>query len=361
MNILVIDDSEAAQIAFEQVLSHEGYVVTSALTAEEGLQSIRKEAPDLIVLDVQLPDVLGTDLCEILKKDPATRYIPILMCTGHKNVVHGLNQGADDYMVKPCGKEEMLARVNALLRRVEMEKERALEKAAQKHRQERAATQQKAAAPQHQQRPADAVPPSGKIRQGFLFAWTSLAYPLKSLTRLDEFPMPSVLAPLWILCFFQTAVRLAGTHAEPWLHAASSGCAGPVFLWSATALFSAWLLPRLTFKHAWSRMARVCAAAAAPLALRGFLALLYTLICDGVPSEFSAGPLLRPSWLHASSSLVSGLAHFDFFALWWPFVVGVGARRVGKCSLSRAAFAGIGAFGLWILAQEAGRFAAFGP
>ena len=361
MNILVIDDSEAAQIAFEQVLSHEGYVVTAALTAEEGLQSIRNKTPDLIVLDVQLPDVLGTDLCEILKNDPATRYIPILMCTGHKDIVRGLNQGADDYMVKPCGKEEMVARVNALLRRVELQKEHAREKANHKHRQERAAKQEAAAAPRQEQSRAAVVSSSGKIRRGLIFAWVSLAYPLKAMAKLNEFPQASVSAPLLILCLFQTAVRLVGPRAEPWLHAASAGCAGPIFLWAATAMFSASLLPGLPWKRAWSTMARVCAAAAAPLALRAFLTLQYALICDGVPAEFSAGPLLIPSWLHAAPLSVPWLARFDLFALWSALIVAAGARRLGKLSIGRAALVGSGSFGLWILAQELGRFASWGP
>jgi CheY-like chemotaxis protein len=357
MNILVIDDSEAAQIAFEQVLSHAGFVVTSALTANEGLKSIRKKTPDLIILDVQLPDLLGTQLCEMLKNDPATRYIPILMCTGHRAVAHGLNQGADDYLLKPCGGEEMVARVNALLRRVEMAEERAREKENLKHRQERAAKQQEAAAPRREKPAAAAVPPSGKIRQGLSFAWASLAYPIKPPSKHDKIPLASALTPLWLLCLFQTALRLVGPHAESGVSAALSGCAWSIGLWAATALLSISLLPGISWRDSGAKIARICAAAAAPLALRGLLALQYALLCDGVPAEFSASPLL----LHVGPSTVAWLANFDLFALWSALIVAVGARRVGKLSIARAVVVGAGAWGLWILAQEAGRFAVWGP
>ncbi|MFI5363087.1 MAG: response regulator transcription factor [Elusimicrobiota bacterium] len=358
MNILVIDDSEAAQIAFEQVLSNEGYDVTAAGTAEEGLQSIRKKAPDLIVLDVQLPDILGTHLCEMLKNDPATRYIPILMCTGHKDVAHGLNQGADDYLVKPCGKDEMVARVNALLRRVELAEERAREKVNLKQRQEQAQKPPAAAAPRPEH--AHAASSSGKTRRSLKFAWASLAYPLDSLAKLDEVPAASALTPVLILCLFLTAVRLVGSHPEPWPHAALSGFAEAAFLWTATALLSVLLLSGLHWKDTWPKMTRVCAAAAAPLALRAVLTLLYALICDGAPGEFSAGPLLLPPLLHAGPSAAAWLARVDFFALWWAAVVAIGAQRFAKTSKARTAIVGIGAYALWILAQAVGRLAAGG-
>jgi CheY-like chemotaxis protein len=355
MEILIIDDSEAAQIAFEQVFSSEGYAVKTAGTAEEGLQSIRKKAPDLIILDVELPDLLGTQLCEMLKKDPATRYIPILMCTGHKNIAHGLNLGADDYLVKPCGKDEMVARVNALLRRVELAEERAREKESLKNRQAPAAAPKAAAAPRPQSPRTVAAAP-GKRRKALLFAWMSLAYPLETLARLGEFPLASALSPLLLCCLFETAIRLAGSRAEPWPHAAFFGCAGPVSLWAATAVCSVLLVPGMRWRTSWPDMTRVCAAAAAPLALRGLLTLLYVQACDGVPAEFSASPLLLPSWLHARPVLLSGLARCDLFALWSAGIVALGARRAGRLSQARTAWAGAVAWALWILAQEAGRF-----
>jgi CheY-like chemotaxis protein len=361
MEILIIDDSEAAQIAFEQVFTNEGYAVTTAGTAEEGLQSIRKKAPDLIILDVQLPDILGTQLCEMLKKDPTTRYIPILMCTGHKAIAHGLNVGADDYLIKPCGKDEMVARVSALLRRVEMAEERAREKESLKHRQAQVAGHKPAAAsPLQAPRPAAAAP-AGKRRRALLFAWMSLAYPLESLARLDEFPLTAALTPVLLACLFGTAVRLAGSHAEPWPHAAFFGCAGPVSLWAATALFSVLLVPGMHWKDLWPNMARVCAAAAAPLAMRGLLTWLYVLACDGVPADFNASPLLLASALHARPALLSWLGRCDLFALWSAALVALGARRAGKLSLARSVWAGTGAWAVWVLAQEAGRWTVWGP
>jgi hypothetical protein len=139
--------------------------------------------------------------------------------------------------------------------------------------------------------------------------------------------------------------------------AALSGCAWSIGLWAATALLSISLLPGISWRDSGAKIARICAAAAAPLALRGLLALQYALLCDGVPAEFSASPLL----LHVGPSTVAWLANFDLFALWSALIVAVGARRVGKLSIARAVVVGAGAWGLWILAQEAGRFAVWGP
>ena len=360
MNILVIDDSEAAQIAFEQVFTHAGFLVTTAGTADEGLKSIRSKAPDLIVLDVQLPDLLGTHLCEMLKNDPSTRYIPILMCTGNRDAAHGLNHGADDYLVKPCSKDEMLARVNALLRRVEMAEERARDNHNLKRRQELAAKKEAAAASLQEHPPVSADSPHGKLSQGLIFAWASLAFPFKSLAKIDEFPLASTLTPLLMLCLFQTAVRLIGAHPEPWLRAATAGSAGPVCLWAATAIFSSLLISKIPRTASWSNMARVCAAATAPLALRGLLTLLYVAICDGVPTEFSASPLLLSAGLGAGP-LTQWLGRFDLFAVWSAAIVAVGARRLGKLTKARFVLIGAGAWSLWIITQEIGRFAVWGP
>jgi hypothetical protein len=189
----------------------------------------------------------------------------------------------------------------------------------------------------------------------------SLAYPLETLDRLEEFPLSAALTPVLLACLFETAIRLAGSHAEPWPHAAFFGGAGPLSLWAATALFSVLLVPGMHWKDFWPNMARVCAAAAAPLALRGLLTWLYVLACDGVPADFNASPLLVASWLHARPSLLSWLARFDLFALWSAAAVALGARRAGKLSLARSVWAGTGAWGVWVLAQEAGRWTVWSP
>src|SRR6266550_2519004 len=80
-SVLIIDDSEAVAGAIHNILSEKGLAVQTAHTAQAAIQNIRRQKPDLIILDIGLPDVNGYEFCRLLKKEPATRYIPVLMCT----------------------------------------------------------------------------------------------------------------------------------------------------------------------------------------------------------------------------------------------------------------------------------------
>jgi len=118
--ILVVDDDanlvELLGLSFEEA----GYSIVSAANGTEALKQARSCRPDLIVLDVLLPDLDGFTVCETLRKDRATASIPILMLTGlasEFNRLVGLESGADDYVTKPVSIKEILSRSNALLHR----------------------------------------------------------------------------------------------------------------------------------------------------------------------------------------------------------------------------------------------------
>ena len=101
-------------------LSKEGFDVCSALDGEEGLALIKKEVPDLVLLDLMLPGLDGIEICRKLKTDYSTRSIPIIMVTAkgeESDIVLGLGMGADDYMVKPFRPRELMARIRSVLRR----------------------------------------------------------------------------------------------------------------------------------------------------------------------------------------------------------------------------------------------------
>jgi DNA-binding response OmpR family regulator len=118
--ILVVDDDKAMSSLVRDTLVNKGYSVTVKGTAEEALQSIRANLPDLLILDVGLPGFSGLHLCEALKKDQATSSLLILMLTSQNQEaqkVHGLEAGADDYVTKPFSVREFNARIEALLRR----------------------------------------------------------------------------------------------------------------------------------------------------------------------------------------------------------------------------------------------------
>ncbi len=118
-SILVIDDDAKIVSLLRRALSYEGYSVRTALTATDGLSSARDEPPDLVVLDLMLPDLDGYEVCRRLR---AAGETPILMLTARDEIedrVRGLDEGADDYLVKPFALQELLARVRVLLRRVQ--------------------------------------------------------------------------------------------------------------------------------------------------------------------------------------------------------------------------------------------------
>jgi DNA-binding response OmpR family regulator len=115
--VLVVEDEETLRFTLEHNLQREGYRVLTANRGDEGLRIAREQEPDLIVLDLMLPGIDGMQVCRLLRRDTK---VPIIMLTalgGEGDRVAGLDTGADDYMSKPFGMKELLARVRALLRR----------------------------------------------------------------------------------------------------------------------------------------------------------------------------------------------------------------------------------------------------
>ncbi len=118
--ILAVDDEEDILELVRYNLAREGYQINTVTSGEEALKSARSEMPDLIVLDLMLPGVDGLDVAKLLKNDPKTMNIPIVMLTAkgeEADVVTGLELGADDYVAKPFSPRVLVARVKAVLRR----------------------------------------------------------------------------------------------------------------------------------------------------------------------------------------------------------------------------------------------------
>lgn len=123
--ILIIEDEQVLVNNLADKLRAEGYKISIATDGEMGWDKIRSEKPDLIVLDIMLPQLDGLSLCRMVRNDMATRHIPIIMLTARSAEVDkiiGLESGADDYITKPFGLGEFLARVRAVLRRLDSQK-----------------------------------------------------------------------------------------------------------------------------------------------------------------------------------------------------------------------------------------------
>ncbi len=118
--VLVIEDEADLREVLDYNLRKEGHRVTMTGTGAEGLRLARELQPDLILLDLMLPDTTGTAVCKTLKKEQATREIRVIMVTAKGEEIDrvvGFELGADDYVVKPFSVRELLLRVNAVLRR----------------------------------------------------------------------------------------------------------------------------------------------------------------------------------------------------------------------------------------------------
>jgi DNA-binding response OmpR family regulator len=116
--ILVIDDEETTLELLRLLLEHKGYEVIKASRADDGLRKAYRTQPDLVLLDIMMPDMDGWEVCRRLRE---LSDIPIIFLTAlgeAKDIVRGLEAGADDYIAKPYDNEELIARVRARLRRI---------------------------------------------------------------------------------------------------------------------------------------------------------------------------------------------------------------------------------------------------
>jgi phosphate regulon transcriptional regulator PhoB len=118
--VLIVEDEPDIRSLLAFHLEREGYLLTVARNGEEAIRAAHASPPDLVLLDLMLPEMDGLEVCRRLRRDPATQAVPIVMLTARGDEVDrvlGLELGADDYVVKPFSPRELVARIRAVLRR----------------------------------------------------------------------------------------------------------------------------------------------------------------------------------------------------------------------------------------------------
>ena len=116
----MVDDEVDVLRVYTKFLRRAGYEVTEATTGHEGLEQVRTSKPDLVLLDVRLPDMGGMEVCQQIKSDPNLRDVLVILCSGDAlssaDKVDGLGTGADEYLTKPVDQAELLARIRTMMR-----------------------------------------------------------------------------------------------------------------------------------------------------------------------------------------------------------------------------------------------------
>ena len=120
--IFIVDDDDTIVELIKEILIKERYDVSVAYNGKDAINKINSNKPNLIILDLNLPDITGWEVCHVLKKHTQTKFIPIILLTGKyitgNDISRGLLSGADDYITKPFNSDVLIARIKALLRRM---------------------------------------------------------------------------------------------------------------------------------------------------------------------------------------------------------------------------------------------------
>lgn len=116
--VLIVDDSPTERHVLEQFMKEAGFSIVTASNGEEGVAAAKAEKPDLILMDVVMPGLNGYQATREISRAAETKGVPVIMCTSRgadTDKMWGLRQGANEYLVKPIKKDELMAKVNALM------------------------------------------------------------------------------------------------------------------------------------------------------------------------------------------------------------------------------------------------------
>jgi len=294
--ILVVDDSDLIRQLLQEGLAAAGFEVTIATDANHGFHTALQMKPDLILLDVQLPDATGFELCRVIRNRPELRHIPVIMITGTaystSEKVKGFQLGADDYVQKPFELSELTERISAVLRR----KNAPAPAPAAEHTNGAPA------------RPAPFVAPSEAPEKPALSIAAAARLALTAPGLLAGHRLPAVALP-YLGCANLLALlglmAAAGGSLKPLaavlLVSGSWGAATSVFVIASSII---------GIPIGWQEGSRIFALAALPFLLRLLGGVVFAFFTTLSPFSFSSGPAL---FSHSPAGWMEG---FDVSCLW---------------------------------------------
>jgi len=301
--ILIIDDSELVSGLLKEALTEAGYQAAIALDANQGYATALEFHPDLILLDVQLPDVQGFDLIRVIKNREELKHTPIIMITGtHHHTDHkvkAFKAGADDYVLKPFEMPELVERIAAVLRR----------------------TQKPAA--ENMTPPVDAgghTSPSANVETGEGPLPLTLLETILCILSCPETLPEATLPPVTLL----SLSAVLGLSLGGWALSAGSAvkptliAIGTAGLWGLCVSFLVMSCSILGISMSWRKGGTLFSLASFPLILKllgGFAVALATSL---TPFYFTASPAL---FMKSSSLLLERLDLFELWTVWLIWVM----------------------------------------
>jgi len=327
--ILVIDDNELVGKMLREVLTEQSYTVKVAMDANQGYADAIDFQPDLMLIDVQLPDVVGFDLIRIIKNREDLQHIPIIMITGtaHKTEekVKGFQMGADDYVLKPFEMPELLERIKAVLRRS------AMSKTPSPVRRMGEGWDESKGVPAPL--PSPGLKPGEEDFKQPLSLKETLYKTLISPDALSEAMFPPVAMPY--------LAALLGLSLGGWAISAGSTVKpvliglGTVGFWGLCVSILVMACSIMGISLSWREGARLLSLAGLPLLLKLSGAFVMTLVTSLAPFYFTAGPSLV---LNSTSVLWQRL---DIYELWMVWLITVMVRQCHGSSKQKAWMAAV--------------------
>ncbi len=349
--IVVVDDDQLQAKLLYDYLTENGYEVLVAFTGQDGLQRIYEAHPDLVILDLYLPDIMGTEICAQLRSNMATRQIPIVLCTAHNigtaKKIEGFRAGVDDFLVRPFDLSELLVRIEAILRRAESKPKTELLIGL-------GALINKPTGLDPVAPPTVvAVPAPAAVTTPFVFSpkenagpahrpidflhrvWEVLNHPWRAFDTLDE--NSDFLISLFLVAgtpLIASFSKLSQKSAafDTWIGILSLGLVVHFVMWIGTAGLLHLVLPFESANLSMKKALSIAGLAWAPRLLAAIFAFLYGVISltgwSGDSTEFSSGLDILPGL--PSASWVSLLSHVGIFDVWCTGLTLIGAWSVSQ-------------------------------